>query len=81
MKEQEEPIPADEEGIDTDAEYDRFVEDCCDDLDRRLEETFSRLKKENGSSIFTSKRKFWRAVMSRAEYQVSVMSDIPAKDE
>lgn len=67
------------EAIDNELEdqYDRFVEECSDDLDERLNEMFERLKREKTSSIFTDERKFWRAVMSRAEMKVSVMSDIP----
>ncbi len=67
-------VEQNEDAPDEDADYDRFVEECSEDLDRRLDEVLVKLRSENQSSIFCNKRRFWRAVMSKAEYNSSMIN-------
>jgi len=77
----EEIVEQNEDDSRFDDEYDRFVEACSDDLDERLEGMFATLKKENPSSMFAEEQRFWRSVMAKAEYQLSVTGNVPKPNE
>jgi len=76
----EEIVEYNEDDSRFDDEFDRFVEECSEDLDKRLEAVLTTLKKENPANFFTDERRFWRSVMAKAEYQVGMMSEVPKKE-
>jgi len=63
---------------DMEDEYDRLVDDSNSDFDERLKKVLVDIRKEFPLSIFTSKRKFWRGMMAKAEHELANAEPIKA---